>query len=146
MAPVNRVQLKTDHINFQTAINKERAHFLAQLPPVHREPFDASKIDMRMMSRSEYFPIGGRNAVNNSSTWARLSLGGGSYAASGGIRSSYAMSLAKPVGPRGFSFTDSSFSQSAAGALQAGLTADSPGLKRYAKTMSAPALTKVPLG
>eukprot|EP00933_Yihiella_yeosuensis_P035167 TRINITY_DN28648_c0_g2_i1.p1 TRINITY_DN28648_c0_g2~~TRINITY_DN28648_c0_g2_i1.p1 ORF type:complete len:141 (-),score=23.70 TRINITY_DN28648_c0_g2_i1:133-555(-) len=84
MAPVNRVQTKTKHINDQVAFTKERAYAVGPLPPMKLPPFDPAK-----MARSEYFPIGGRNPINNNSNVVAKNFGPPSYAGSGGMSSTY---------------------------------------------------------
>mmetsp|Transcript_78603 Transcript_78603/g.138563 ORF Transcript_78603/g.138563 Transcript_78603/m.138563 type:complete len:136 (+) Transcript_78603:56-463(+) len=135
MAPVNRAAMKTRHLNWAIACNKERAYHIGDLPPLSDPP----PIDIVKMARSEYFPIGGRNAVNNNSSFCRSTLGPSSYAGSGGLRSAYQNTIGTPIGPKGLSFTASSFSASPAQPLKGEL----PGvLKSYSRTMSAPALTR----
>eukprot|EP00438_Fugacium_kawagutii_P005307 Skav231737 [mRNA] locus=scaffold638:154817:155110:- [translate_table: standard] len=51
------------------------------------------------MLRGEYFPIGGRNPVNNNSISATSALGTSSWAGSGGMRSTYRSTIGAPMGP-----------------------------------------------
>lgn len=71
----------TFHLNWQTRISKERN---AALP----EGWDAA--DQRPQQPAlgeEFFPIGAGNSLNNSSKGFAMTFGGGSWHASGGIRS-----------------------------------------------------------
>ncbi|CAE6946229.1 ccdc25 [Symbiodinium sp. CCMP2592] len=64
--------------------------------PITRE---VPQMDMTKLARAEYFPIGGRNVVNNNSRSAMVSMGTGSWAGSGGLRSTYRQSIGAPMGP-----------------------------------------------
>eukprot|EP00931_Biecheleriopsis_adriatica_P117051 TRINITY_DN92606_c0_g1_i1.p2 TRINITY_DN92606_c0_g1~~TRINITY_DN92606_c0_g1_i1.p2 ORF type:complete len:170 (+),score=11.70 TRINITY_DN92606_c0_g1_i1:68-511(+) len=137
MAPVDRAAMKTRHLNWAIACDKERAVQLGPLPPLKKPEVI---VDMMNLARSEYFPIGGRNPVNNNSNAARSTLGPKSFAGSGGLRSLYGSTMGAPIGPKGLSFAESSFTHSPGGG--SGELPES--LKSYKRTMSAPTLTVRP--
>lgn len=98
MAPTNRAQMKLRHLNWAIGCNKERAVQIGELPPLPKlPPIDESNYEK--MLRGEYFPIGGRNPVNNNSISATSALGTSSWARSGGMRSTYRSTIGAPMGP-----------------------------------------------
>ena len=98
MAPTNRAQMKLRHLNWAIGCNKERAVQIGELPPLPKlPPIDSSNYEK--MLRGEYFPIGGRNAINNNSVSASSALGTSSWAGSGGMRSTYRSTIGAPMGP-----------------------------------------------
>mmetsp|Transcript_27981 Transcript_27981/g.76937 ORF Transcript_27981/g.76937 Transcript_27981/m.76937 type:complete len:136 (-) Transcript_27981:64-471(-) len=90
--PTCRAEMIGRHLNWATACTKERAYDIGPLPPLqpHLGAADPSR-----MARSAYFPIGGRNALNNKSSMMANTLGVRSQVA-GGLRSTYAATIGAP--------------------------------------------------
>mmetsp|Transcript_128670 Transcript_128670/g.181468 ORF Transcript_128670/g.181468 Transcript_128670/m.181468 type:complete len:144 (+) Transcript_128670:66-497(+) len=141
MAPTNRAQMKQRHLNWAIACDKERAVQLGELPPITRE---VPQMDMTKLARAEYFPIGGRNVVNNNSRSAMVSMGTGSWAGSGGLRSTYRQSIGAPMGPLMLNLARGGVPSQVALLKDTeafySLPESAPRLQAYARTLSAPSL------
>ncbi|CAJ1330893.1 unnamed protein product [Effrenium voratum] len=139
MAPTNRAQMKGRHLTWAIACDKERAVQLGELPPLPKlPPVDAKSY------RSEYFPIGGRNATNNNSRSAVSALGTSSWAGSGGLRSTYRSTIGAPTGPLALGFVSGGIPAQMAVLKDVkafySIPETAPRLTSYSRTLSAPAL------
>jgi len=120
------VPYNTFHLNWQTRISKENN---AQLPEGWSESASTpAKLDPREW---EFVPIGGGHSRNNDSKGFAMTFGGGSWHASGGVRSMQREGFGDPHGnlKKAEAFRS--------GTVQLGMSASSPSLGRVQKPADA---------